>query len=598
MRLKDRIRTSFNNLSLYKKIIWILFGCLACTYAVFFLNIRFLTRRYEQELYRTNAHALDHVSSAISSKMQTIETISYDILNDSTIQDYLVLLNEQPDTDRSAVYRRNVYNALYSYIFFNDYIKSIAILLEDGTSICMGSSVYIQQFDTALLEKTADAQKGRSVWSAALNAGTDAACVRQIRQLRYLNLEKLATLYLIVDMDAIVQDSLISAGYPPEESEFLLLSQNQQIYPKDSDYEAWIEPIENRMERGQNLYTICSILGKKKFIISGSISEVDWDYLYLRDYDSIFSSIRQVKLLVTLFSACFAALTLFLITLMFRRILIHLDFLIQKIQRFGNGEMLLAEPEDYDYASRYDEIGKLHCSFDQMTKSVKMLRDENYDKQLLLRDAAIKMLKQQINPHFLYNTLDTINWMAQMHGEEDISLMVRSLAKVFRASITAQDDLILLSEELENLNNYIQIQKIRFKDRLNFHLDIPEDISRIYIPTFCIQPLVENALKYAMEYSDETCSIYVTITQSGEQYLLSVANTGSSFEEDMLWKLEHNQLKPHGSGVGLANIYSRLKLLYGDRGIMQFENKDGMAVITLSIPIKKEDSNAETDDCR
>lgn len=598
MNVKDRIRTRFNNLSLYKKIILILFGCLACTYTVFFLNIRFLTRRYEQELYQTNARALDHVSSAISSKMQTIENISYDILNDNTIQNYLILLNEQPDADRSAVYRRSVYNSLYSYFYNNDYIKSINILLDDGTNICMGSSVYIQQFDTILLDQAADTAKGRSVWSAALEAGTDAVCVRQIRQLRYLNLEELADLYLIVDMDAMVQDSLINAGYPPEESEFLLLSQNQPIYPKDSVYEDWIQPIKKQMEYGQNLYAISSINGKKKFIISGSISQVGWDYLYLRDYASIFSSIRWVKFLVALFSTCFAALTLLLVTLVFRRILSHLDFLIRKIQRFGNGEPPLAEASDYDYESRHDEIGKLHCSFDQMTKSVKMLRDENYDKQLLLRDTAIKMLKQQINPHFLYNTLDTINWMAQMHGEEDISLMVRSLAKVFRASITTQDDLILLSEELENLDNYIQIQKIRFKDRLNFRLDIPEDISHIFIPSFCIQPLVENALKYAMEYSDDVCSICVTITQSGEQYLLQVANTGSSFEDDMLWKLEHDQLKPQGSGVGLANIYSRLKLLYGDRGTMWFENKDGMAVITLSIPIKKEDSNAETDDSR
>ncbi len=104
-----------------------------------------------------------------------------------------------------------------------------------------------------------------------------------------------------------------------------------------------------------------------------------------------------------------------------------------------------------------------------MTHSVKVLRDENYDKQLLLRDSTIKMLQQQINPHFLYNTLDTINWMAQKYGADDISMMVRSLGNLFRASIAGQKDIIPLSEELEVLNDYIRIQEMRFKDRLNLN---------------------------------------------------------------------------------------------------------------------------------
>ena len=202
------------------------------------------------------------------------------------------------------------------------------------------------------------------------------------------------------------------------------------------------------------------------------------------------------------------------------------------------------------------------------------------------------MLQQQINPHFLYNTLDTINWMAQKYGADDISTMVRSLGNLFRASITGEGDLIPLADELAVLDNYIQIQKIRFKDRLVFELVVPEDISHIFVPKLCIQPLVENALKHAMEYTDEICTIRVTVREREGSYRIKVANTGSQFEEDLLWKIEHRQITPQGSGVGLVNIDSRLKLIYGDHYGLTFYNKNGMAVVMLSIPKEREELHA------
>ena len=223
-----------------------------------------------------------------------------------------------------------------------------------------------------------------------------------------------------------------------------------------------------------------------------------------------------------------------------------------------------------------------------MTHSVKVLRDENYDKQLLLRDSTIKMLQQQINPHFLYISLDTINWMAHKYGADDISMMGRSLGNLFRASIAGQKDIFPLSEELEVLNDYIRIQEMRFKDRLNFELEVPENISHIFVPKLCIQPLVENALKHAMEATDEMCCIRVTIREMEQDYQIKVSNTGSIIDPDLLSKIENKEIQPQGSGVGLVNINSRLKLIYGNNYGLNFYNKSGMAVVMLSIPKEQE----------
>ena len=291
---------------------------------------------------------------------------------------------------------------------------------------------------------------------------------------------------------------------------------------------------------------------------------------------------------ILLYTFFIILVTAILVNLLFRYIFRHLDYLIEKIQRFGNGEAPVSRIKSYDYENRQDEIGQLHRSFDEMTHSVKVLRDENYDKQLLLRDSTIKMLQQQINPHFLYNTLDTINWMAQKYGADDISMMVRSLGNLFRASIAGQKDIIPLSEELEVLNDYIRIQEMRFKDRLNFELEVPENISHIFVPKLCIQPLVENALKHAMEATDEMCCIRVTIKEMELDYQIKVSNTGSIFDPDLLTKIENKEIQPQGSGVGLVNINSRLKLLYGNNYGLNFYNKSGMAVVMLSIPKEQE----------
>lgn len=595
---KQKNRNGFNDLSLYKKILLIVSVTFVFLYLFFFFSIHILTARYEKELYQTNAQILEHVSSSIVTELQSVETLSSNVLSDSSIQENLMLLQDDPNNDKNPIYRRNIYECLYPYIFRNGYIKSINVILNDGTNICMGNTSDIRQFDVELMNREADGANGRLVWLPSRTAGNNIAGARQIRQMKYLDLRKLASLYIVVDMEKLIQDSLGKAGYAPNQSNFVLLDEGQRIYPENSYHDERFGRLLSDMYQSGENYTITAIEGEKKFIIAGMVPYCGWEYLYFRDYNGIFYNIQTTKVSVFLFSVCVGIMALIVVQLIFRRILKHLDYLVEKIRCFGSGEPIPVDQSAYDYSGRRDEIGQLHVNFDEMTKSVKVLRDENYDKQLLLRDATIRMLRQQINPHFLYNTLDTINWMAQKSGAEEISVMVRSLGNLFRASITGQDDFVHLKDELEVLDNYIRIQKVRFKNRLDFQLVTSDELSQILVPKLCIQPLVENALKHAMEYTNETCIIRVTIQEREQEYTIRVANTGSRFEEDLLWKIENKQITPQGSGVGLVNINSRMKLLYGDNYGLNCYNKEGMAIVMLSIPKERGDGYAETDDCR
>ena len=587
MKMK-RSAVWFNNLSLYKKILTIFFLALLALCCTFLISIHILTTRYDEELYRTNASSLNHMTTYLESETQVIQSIADSIIADPIIQDNLAFLAENPYSNRGALARRNIYQQLYSYIYRSSYIKSINIIPVNGPDICMGSSDDFLKFDIKNLGKTLDGLKGSTTWVSGLNPGDGTLCARNILKLKYLSLSKLAGLYITVDIGNLVEGSLKASGSLAENSRFILMSGEKRIYPAASYHDRYCIKLLANNQNTENAYTIDTLDNKREFIISGHVPYVGWDYLYFRDYDPLFFRIRLVGLQILIFTVCIVLVTAAFVNMVFRHIFRHLDYLIEKIQRFGSGEAPDAGEGIYDYENRQDEIGQLHRSFDQMTHSVKVLRDENYDKQLLLRDSTIKMLQQQINPHFLYNTLDTINWMAQKYGADDISIMVRSLGNLFRASIAGQKDIIPLSEELQVLDNYIRIQETRFKDRLHFEMEMPKDISLIHVPKLCIQPLVENALKHSMEDNDEMCTIRVTIKERENDYQIKVSNTGSRFEPDLLQKIRDEEITPQGSGVGLVNINSRLELLYGNRFGLKFYNKNGMAVVTLSVPKEQE----------
>lgn len=578
------IKQYFNNLPLFQKILLIVCLLVACMDLFFLTSLRFFLNSYDKTLYQRTADTLSYITSNLETELDKISDLSDYIIIDSAIQSNLEALCENPNDERAASFRRDVYNAFYSHIDSSPYIASISIVTGD-TPICMGGNITEEWFDLKEIHDRAVEAQGRVLWVPG-KEGHVIACVREVRQLSFLKLNELGVLYIVLDLDQLVQDTLSRFEDSAPKQHFILLNNHKRIYPSYEYHDELCISTAASLEDKHHGYAIPTIDGKKMFTVYGSFSNLDWNYLYMQDYNHLFQELQTLRCLLILFVVLSALIALTITNRLLKNIFRHMDYLIEKIHAFGHGLALPAVPR-YDYTNREDEIGQLHRAFDEMTQSVKVLRDENYDKQILLRDARIRILEQQINPHFLYNTLDTINWMAQAYQADDISVMVRSLANLFRASITGDKDLIPLSEELAFLNNYIQIQKIRFKERLDFQFSVPDNITSIEIPKLCIQPLVENAVKYSMECSDETCTIRVTITEEANQYRIQVANTGSSFEDNLLQKLEQHSIKPQGTGVGLVNINSRLQLLYGEKYGLYIHNADGMAVVILTIPKHK-----------
>lgn len=245
-------------------------------------------------------------------------------------------------------------------------------------------------------------------------------------------------------------------------------------------------------------------------------------------------------------------------------------------------------PVLYDYSTRNDEIGLLHRRFDQTVLNYKRLVHDNYRKQLLLKDAAIRNLEQQIHPHFLYNVLDSIYLLAEAHGAPDIADMSHSLACLFRASVSDGAPTIPIRNELDYLDSYIHIQLLRFQELIHFSSSLDEPCLDVMIPKLSIQPLVENAIKHSIEETGESCKIVLTIADQEKGTYISVSNTGSRFEDDMEYRLRHpkeslsDTLEIHG--IGLRNINERLQLIYGEQCRLHFFNNGPCAVVYFIIP--------------
>lgn len=207
-----------------------------------------------------------------------------------------------------------------------------------------------------------------------------------------------------------------------------------------------------------------------------------------------------------------------------------------------------------------------------------------------------------MNPHFLYNVLDSINWRARMAGLTDVSEIVGALARYLRESLNRSRKQITLREELELVDCYITIQKYRFEDRLQYTCDVPEALMGVEIPKLVIQPLVENAVKYAVETSiEDICEIVVRADVRDGLLVIDVMNTGSEMEEDLLLHLRSGKTQAHGFGIGLMNIDERMRLTFGpERGLVIF-NADGYAVCRLTLPYpmtRKEEDHAPNADRR
>jgi len=202
--------------------------------------------------------------------------------------------------------------------------------------------------------------------------------------------------------------------------------------------------------------------------------------------------------------------------------------------------------------------------------------------EALLKDARWQMLRYQVNPHFLFNSLNSI--MAMINRDKDLARsMVNELASYFRYTLSWNDiSVISLEEEINAVSHFLQIQKIRFEDKLQYSIKVDEAAASLKFPVFGLQTLVENAVKYGLKTYDGVVLINVSAWKENEIYIVSVSNTGTLFNNNV----EDDEVRSPGTGTGLSNLKARLEILYSGKASLNIGEDNNIVVATIRIPVE------------
>ena len=237
------------------------------------------------------------------------------------------------------------------------------------------------------------------------------------------------------------------------------------------------------------------------------------------------------------------------------------------------------------------ETSILSTSLNAMIDKINELLEQVTPEQIRLRKAEFELLQSQINPHFLYNTLDAIVWLAESGEKEKVVSTVSSLSNFFRASLNQGKDIVTLKEDIGHVRSYLEIQKIRYQDILDYEIDIDEEINECLIPKITIQPLVENALYHGIKNKRGKGKISIKGKKTDDGAKISISDDGLGITADRLRVVMNNinnRSDSEKTTYGLYNVNERIRLNFGEKYGIKIESEYGMGTtVQILLPINE-----------
>ena len=241
-----------------------------------------------------------------------------------------------------------------------------------------------------------------------------------------------------------------------------------------------------------------------------------------------------------------------------------------------------------------DEVGELATSFNNMIEQINVLMEIREENQKQLRKAELETLQAQINPHFLYNTLDSISWMARLKRIDEVEEMIEALTMFFRIGLSRGKEIITLEDELQHIHSYLRIQQVRYRNKLSYTIDIPQTLHKYLVVKMTLQPLVENAIYHGIKEKRGKGMISITGAEDKDMLILKVKDTGKGMLPEMVAKL--NQSLQNGEEMdasekfhsyGVQNVQRRIQIRFGKQYGLYYESTY-MEGTTVTIKLPKE----------
>lgn len=578
-----KIRMCFNDLPLRVKFLLMTVGLTACfAAAAVYSYYQTVAAAFNEQLYQTVALSVSSQAQKLSDSLEAVENMTLVFIGDSNVQ---AIFN--PDQEQNAGLTNSVAASRMSSVlrtyrsqYASTGIQYLAFYGKGFTASTNTVSMHNvpQQVWDEVIQRAREAEGSFCIctdWSQTYGV----FMARMIRQITPFTLNDLGVLVVCVDPEKMLSQAVGQS--PFAEGSLYLLKNDQQVILSSEQLDIdRLDPV----PRKEGSYTLLDYDEHLYLAVNVGFSDYDWELVYLVPYDEIYQArqkaYRSYMVLFIILIALFLATSIYFT----RSLTSSFDELCRKMEAFGEGDGLTLPEGTEEYRLRRDEIGQLYRYFDRMAeKIIKLIRD-NYEAKLLAKEAQLKALQAQINPHFLYNTLASMSFQARMIQADNIVRMIDALSEVLRASLSPDHYDYTIEKEFGLVVSYLTIQEIRFESRLEYTIEMDEELKDVIIPKIIVQPLVENAIEYALENMIEVCHIAISAHRQDDQIVIQVQNDGSQFDDDLMEHLSDGSHNPHGFGIGLLNIHRRIQMMYGEAYGLKVFNRDSLAVAQITLP--------------
>lgn len=556
------MKTMGNRLSFEKKLI---LAVILSILMPIIISIILMYSIWENTLYQKSNEYLKYVADntvlKIDKNILEMENIAIDLCESNTLNRYL--------EEVTLANRDKTIKLLKDYAITKEEIDAIYLIAENITTV--------------------DFVKDNSNYNNNLNVRESYGKLKEgwyIKQNTLLYIkdvgEKKGKLIIEIN-ESWFNDILRDIHYKQAKEVYLVNDLGQLIASKEEESTGQIISIEyhNFLDKQSSVYE--NIVRSEDYIVFVSEPLYNgWKLIFSTPRNEYLSDVLTFQYQMTVCILIIAIAGLVIIVGVSKQLTRPLRDLANEMYKVGQGNL-----DSHLEIRTQDEIAMLNHTFNQMVWDMKQLIESEYEQKVLKQNAEIRSLQMQINPHFLYNTLETINWLSRMRGMDDVGDITASLGRLMRYSLSKKK-YVQIKEEIQNLIDYVEIQEVRYGDKVSVIFEVDEELDFFYIPKLLIQPMVENAIVHGIEGKVEPSMIWVRVKKVGQDIDIEIEDDGVGIKSEILDKILANKdTKTAGhSSIGMMNVNRRIQMLYGKEYGMQIESTEGKGT-KIILHIKK-----------
>lgn len=555
-----------------------------------FLYQRMYSKVMSDRVREVSMQTLYSVNLNINSIIDNVNNYSRMIVADDDVRDVLVKRNGASlvKVEKMNVFLKNLINempSISSVYIFDMYGNKYATDKRSEMWLKFNNIREAAWYDTVYYK--------RGAYILSLNAGDifyntpDHNFVSMIRLIRDIKtMDPLGILVINISDSAFVNLYAEIADKP--DSEIVLLDENSHVIVSNNNIEKF-DMEELIFEAGKNEYFSRIInINKKEYLQSYiNLNKYDWKFISFMPFEEMIGESEAFSVITFLIIAINGIVLFIGSILISRTITTPIKKLIKSMRGIEKREFKMV-----DIKAGNDEIGKLKQDYNIMILEIQKLIQQTVEEQRIKRKAELNVLQAQVKPHFLYNTLDAMGYLALSGKSEELYESLEALGSYYRISLSKGQEVITINEEIDIVKSYLILQKLRYGEIFNVNYDIDERAYDYKIPKLVLQPLVENAIYHGIKPKGEAGLIKICVKTENEQIILSVEDDGVGMSEEQLGSIKSDAIDSNSTSFGLKGTIKRLQFFYGITNIYTIESKKRYGTkIDISIPMLRGVSN-------